>query len=531
MLIIALAVVASTSALISVSVGRGDQQISTDAPETGLEGDDDGAEVTAPEPDLDSSFRDGLARLAVAGGEVAINTSSTSLVETDLTIVSTSSNPTTTSTSETETNPVTTSRPVRAAISLPGPKTDSFSMSEPETDLKTFFVSSEIGDDADDGQSPQSPWRSLQAGLDRIRPGQTLYLMDGQYSELRQPGIAHYVMRVEGAPDAWIRIAAAPGNRPEVVANNGNGISLVGDYVEISGLTIRGEGFGVENAYGWGILVLNSHHVRLIGNQVSNMPVGGISAIGSSNLELINNIVYDNSFWGTEQGSGISVWHSVDHGTSPSGDGYHDKIVGNVSFRNENKVFSRWAPGQSLITDGNGIIIDESRDTDYTGRTLIANNVVFDNGGRGIIVNRASRVDVVHNTSYHNGRTPGLAGGAVELAAVRSIDVQLFNNLAWSLPGAPAFKTIDVPGLAMGGNVFVTDSPSGQATALDLILGTDPGVVAPHINFAIANFRPTSGSDLIGRGIVLDRALNVDADGNPRTVAAPDVGAYEYSAG
>lgn len=530
MLIIALAIVASTSALISVSVSRGDQQISTDGPKADLKEEEARAEVTAPEPDLDSSFRDGLARLAVAGGDIALNTSSTGGPETVPTTTSTlDADPTTTSTPEAD--PVSTSRPVSAVISLPGPTTDSFSMSEPETNLETFFVSAEIGDDADDGQTPQSPWRSLQAGMDRIQPGQTLYLMDGQYAELRQPGIAHYVMRVEGAPDAWIRIAAAPGNRPEVVANNGNGISLDGDYVEISGLTIRGEGFGVDNAYGWGILVLNSHHVRLIGNRVSNMPVGGISAIGSSNLEFINNIVYDNSFWGTEQGSGISVWRSVDQGTSPSGDGYHDKIVGNVSFRNENKVSSRWAPGQSLITDGNGIIIDESRDTEYTGRTLVANNVVFDNGGRGIIVNRASGVDVVHNTSYHNGRTAGLAGGPVELAAVRSIDVQLFNNLAWSRPGAPAFKMIDVPGLAMGGNVFVTDNPSGQASALDLILSGDPGLVAPNVNFATANFRPTSNSDLIGRGIALDRALDLDADGNPRTVAAPDVGAYEYRPG
>ncbi len=44
-----------------------------------------------------------------------------------------------------------------------------------------FFVSPD-GDDNHDGLSTAQPWRSLDTALKRLRPGDTLYLMDGKYS-------------------------------------------------------------------------------------------------------------------------------------------------------------------------------------------------------------------------------------------------------------------------------------------------------------------------------------------------------------
>lgn len=417
--------------------------------------------------------------------------------------------------------PVAAAAPDRAeASSRPAP-------TGPDTDPETFFVSPQIGDDNSDGQTLEAPWRSLQTSLDRLQPGQTLFLMDGEYSESTEPTVAHYVVRVDGLPEAWINITAAPGHEPTLRPNNGEGMSIRGDYVEVSGLTIRGDGYGAENPYGYGLLVLDAHHVRVIGNKVSDMPVSGISAIESSNLEIYNNEVFDNSFWGTEQGSGISIWHAKDHGHAPSVDGYHDKIIGNLTYRNENKVFSRWAPGQNVISDGNGIIIDESRDLNYTGRTLVANNIAFDNGGRGIHVFRSSRVDVVHNTTFQNGRTDILQAGPVELSANESSDVRIFNNLAWSRPGAPGVQVNQSNEVTMGGNVFVTDNPSGLATAFDLVTSEDPGLAASTVDPAAADFRPIPGSVLINRALLFDPMVGVDAAGLSRPASAAAVGAYE----
>ena len=401
--------------------------------------------------------------------------------------------------------------------------------SAPDDDPTTFYVSAEVGNDGNDGQTAEAPWHSLQLGLDRMQPGQTLFVMNGEYSEQKEPTIAHYVMEVDGAPDAWIRLAPASGHNPVFAATSGNALSIRANYIEVVGFTVRGRGYGVDNAYGWGMVIRGAHHVRLVGNTVSGMPVGGLTAIESSNVEIIGNEVFENSFWGTEQGSGISIWHSIDHGLGPADDGYHDRVIGNIIYRNENKVFSRWEPDENVISDGNGIIIDESKDTGYEGRTLVANNVAFDNGGRGILVTKASRVDVMFNTTYHNGRTEILQSGPVELAASRSDDVRFLNNLTWSRPGVPGIKVTWANDIVLGGNVFVTDSPSGVETDLDLVMEGDPGLVSPGIDREMVDFRPRPGSIVIDRAIDVDPKLTFDANGRQRPLVGLDVGAFELA--
>ncbi len=422
----------------------------------------------------------------------------------------------------------TTTAPAPTATVAPLPTAGTVDVDAP--DPATVFVDPVAGSDDRDGQSQATAWGSLQVAFDRLQPGQTLYLMGGEYRGETSSWRSHFVLATSGTPDAWIRVTAAPGASPTIAAGQGNGIEVSGSYVEISGLNVVGRGFGVDNDYGWGILIRNSHHVRAIHNEVSGMPVGGIGTVEASDIEIVENRVHDNSFWGPEQGSGISMWHSVDAGTEPPADGYHNRVVGNVLYRNENKVFSQWRD-HDVITDGNGIIIDQSRETGYTGRTLVANNVAFDNGGRGILVLESDRVDVMHNTTYHNGRTPGLEGGAVELAAGHVDDVIFANNLAWSLPGAPAFAASEATGLVTEGNVFVTDRGDQAAGEADLVVASDPGVRLPSIDPEVADFRPTAEGLLLGRAVPVARALPEDAARIPRSPAGATVGAFELAAG
>lgn len=415
---------------------------------------------------------------------------------------------------------------------LPTPKplsplSDDVSTDALDTDPNVLFVSSDLGDDANDGQTTESPWKSLQRAMDQLQPGQTLLVMNGLYAEQNAPEYAHYQMIPSGTEDAWIHIGAAPGHDPILAPFEGNALEIQGSYVEVAGLTIRGETYDEDNAYGWGMIIRNTHHVRLQDNSISGMPVGGISAVESSNLEIYRNEVFHNSYWGTEQGSGISLWRSTDRGFGPGEDGYHDKIMGNIAYGNENKVFSRWSPNRQIITDGNGIIIDGTNETHYQGKILVANNVLFDNGGRGVITNLSSNVDIVFNTTFHNGRTPGLAGGAVEIAAVRSKNVRLLNNLAWALPDFPALAATEMIGLTIGGNVFITDKPTGYETADDLVTSDPVALASPGIDPATANFRPIAGSIVVDRAVNAGVNVGFDADGVVRPVSGADVGAYE----
>lgn len=410
-----------------------------------------------------------------------------------------------------------------------GPGTDGATGKATPNTGATYWIDPANGDDTADGLGPTTAWGSLQYGLDRVQPGENLLLMSGSYNEQAEPGIAHYVMTSSGTPDAWIQVAAAPGHHPVLAPFSGNALSIRSAYVEVSGLTVVGRDYGPDNAYGWGLVIRNTHHVRVAGNEVSDMPVGGIAAIESSNVEIVGNDIHDNSFWGTEQGSGISIWHAADHGLGAAPDGYHDRIVGNRTYRNENKVFSRWEPEAQVISDGNGIIVDEPLDDDYVGRTLVANNLSFDNGGRGILVTKTARVDVVFNTTYHNGRTEILKSGPVELATSESTDVRILNNLAWARPGLPSLQVTWADDIVVGGNVFVTDSPNGTETDLDLITAVDPGLVAPTVDPGLADFRPRPDSLLIDRAVDIAPRLTQDADGQPRPTTSLDVGAYELN--
>ncbi len=412
-----------------------------------------------------------------------------------------------------------------STIEAPPPPTE-------DVDPLTFYVSPTEGDDGNDGQTPDTPWASLQGALDRVEAGQTIHLMTGVYDDLAEPGNAHYTVDRGGRSDAWVRITAAPGHQPVLAPFDGNGIVVRADFVEVSNLAVEGRDFSIDNAYGWGILVRESHHVRIAGNRISAMAVGGIGSVEASNLDVFYNEVFDNSFWGAEQGSGISLWRSTDHGQPSRSDGYHDRIVGNRVYRNENKVFSRWHEDRQTITDGNGIIIDTSTPTGYTGRTLVANNVVFDNGGRAILVLDASRVDIVHNTTYFNGRTAILEGGPVEVAASRAGQVRVFNNLIWSRAGVPGVTAHESTGIEMGGNVLVSaDRQVGQTTDLDLTVEGDPGLVAPAIDPATADFRPEADSAARGRAIATDPRLDIDADGLWRPDEGATAGAYEWREG
>lgn len=67
----------------------------------------------------------------------------------------------------------------------------------------TFFVDAAKGDDASDG-SKETPWRSVQFGVKRLKPGDTLYLRGGVYHE------TVYLTR-SGTAEAPVTVAAFPG--------------------------------------------------------------------------------------------------------------------------------------------------------------------------------------------------------------------------------------------------------------------------------------------------------------------------------
>ncbi len=362
------------------------------------------------------------------------------------------------------------------------------------------YVDPESGNDANDGATAATALKSFQTALNRAEPGQTILLMSGTYDELWNPGEVHYHLRRSGQPAAWIRIAAAPGHKPKLVASRGTALHVEGSYVQVSGLTIQGSGFSADNPWGLGISCAGMHHVKLFDNYVADMGASGISLNGCTNYQVVGNTVVRNAFWSDVAGSGISTFQSRNLGFGPDVGKYHNLIVGNRVFKNANKVPSKWQNHQ-VITDGNGIIVDEMNEHGYQGWTLIANNLAVGNGARGIQVWESANVDVLFNTTYGNG-AGSIKGGRNEYMVGRSSNVRLAHNVGWAGEGLVALhnRSSNVNVVSVG-NYLVGSTPSPTASSHDIqIHPADAArlLAAPSTDLDTADFRPVIGGGLDG---------------------------------
>lgn len=316
------------------------------------------------------------------------------------------------------------------------------------------------------------PLASISEAVSRAQPGQHVLVRRGRYAE------EVLISGVSGRPDAWITVRSYPGERATIVSDIGQNAIAVrkgSSYVNIacfqlSGPTMRPEavpGSPAENRerrlsgvgfaqlpknYGAGVDVgdqadtragLLSHHIRIIANEVHDYAEMGISAVEASHITVAGNVVYRNAKYSCHAGSGIGIGYMLDAGGPDNGDGYSNYIVGNVAYGNENQALQCFSDTiGAVLTDGNGIIIDDNDSNGYQARTLVADNVVYNNGGRGILVFQSSRVDVINNVSYHNAFTENLMGRDgphPEIAVAKGDDVRIYNNIAVPRAGNQAF--------------------------------------------------------------------------------------------
>ncbi len=239
--------------------------------------------------------------------------------------------------------------------------------------------------------------------------------------------------------------------------------------------------------------------------------------MGTDYVQVMRNTVYNNAWYSPFATSGISLLQSSNTDTNQ---GYKIYVAANNVYSNRNYI--PWYV-RGTITDGSGIIIDSSNaglnGGAYQGRTLIVNNVSQWNGGSGITVFDSQHVDVINNTAYLNGLTPGLTGQVVPMEAN---DVRIYNNIIYATPG----QIVD------GSNWENTNVVSDYNLYLP---GDVITITGSHNIIADPQFTNPSTGDfsLQATSPAIDKAVNwgqkYDFLGNPRPVGAgPDIGAYEY---
>lgn len=327
---------------------------------------------------------------------------------------------------------------------------------------------SPAGNDANNGASAATPFRTLQHAAGVVQPGDTVLVGDGVYtSDDRSDGGAVLVIKRSGTADKWITWKAAPGAKPEIRPVGWGGITVHASYQIIDGLRVIGANDGIvllkaqedtKNAkadpyFNTNGIYVNGrpmppdqkpHHVVIRNCVVGKLPGAGLNAIEADYITMEDNQVFENAWFMRYGGSGISFLQNWAHDDKP---GYHNIVRRNVVWNNRTMV--AWEK-IGRLSDGNGIIIDvtdleeehspvnpdgamvkaaeakpKSLRPEWKGRTLVANNISIMNGGSGIHTFRAAHVDIVNNTTYGNG----IIVGYPEIFANSSTDVSITNNI------------------------------------------------------------------------------------------------------
>ena len=264
----------------------------------------------------------------------------------------------------------------------------------------------------------------------------------------------NFAVQYSGKSNGYIVIvgASSTSSRVRVVGDGGHfGIQVAGvAYVAIQNLDVTAPG-------PWSAIFVDAHsnNIQVAGNVTHDSGLCGISTYEADYLTISYNTVYNNAgYYSSTMSpritcSGISTDENTDIDTYT---GVKSIINGNVVYNNSN--YNAKCTGACGDADGNGIIVDDSahNETDdhpYGGTTLITNNIVVGNGGRGIYMFQSDHVMVENNTAYYNNQDPQESAyipGEIEVYGMGSAtaggggDIGIYDNIAYSDGRAAAFQ-------------------------------------------------------------------------------------------
>ena len=403
-----------------------------------------------------------------------------------------------------------------------------------------------------DGKSITTAFQTLNFAASKTVPGDTVFVMNGTYTNT-SPASNVLNIYISGTASKKIVYKNYPGHSPliKLMGNNWSGIAIQGaDYITIDGFQVVGNNDAISLTYalseqfntnnpatsGNGIGITseynntsNKPHHNVVRNCIiSKCGGGGIYTYWADYTTIENNTIFECAWYAPFANSGISLYQNWN---SDSEDVFKNFIIGNTCYRNENYIpFFYNVP--KMITDGNGIIIDDGRNTQnnstqgvYSGKTYVANNLIYDNGGRGIHVYESDKVIIVNNTCYQNCQSPAVSDG--EYTAYRADRISFVNNIAFPSAGIRPINrsSTTTTNLTVEYNLWGANSNLANPIGTNTITG-NPNFVLPSTNSSIADFRLQATSDAINAGTNLN-APSTDKAGKTRT-SPTDIGCYEY---
>lgn len=311
--------------------------------------------------------------------------------------------------------------------------------------IKTFYVS-KTGSDTNNGLSETRSLLTITKAISLAAAGDTIIVKPGVYEE-------HIILNKNGEPGKWITLKAHPDFMAKDISKKygfdqreNYGVVITGtewsacavdvraSYVKVKGFFITCFPAGGSERYDVAVRLRDSsnsnfggkpkgqpyNHIIISENVIYGGGESGITGGGVDFVYLRNNIIFQNSSPGFWMGSGISlgfVYNPMMPFNDPNDKRFHYVVEGNICYGNSNY----WIGYQKKIlnsppnpypeltgkgsSDGNGIIIDWAGNISAS-RSLVRNNIVYNNGQRGICLTYSSNAVVINNTIYDNAWDP-----------------------------------------------------------------------------------------------------------------------------
>ena len=322
-----------------------------------------------------------------------------------------------------------------------------------------YYVSESLGSDSNAG-TESAPFQSINKGISMLNPGDTVYVMEGVYTNnnfgtvdpstntnMSNPHVV--TVNKSGTEDAYITLRNYPGHTPKIKFDGRGGIIISNNmnYIIIEGFEVEGPSQNIDysmaiadreykilcaedgdsstnynNAYFGGKGIWGGYgahkHVIIRNNIVHDTPGSAIRFNDSDYITIEDNIVYNSNWWTSSASSAIVFAETI----SEDGDnGSNIKMIirGNLVYNNWNRIpfYVTQLPDNSgntnpnygtasynNILDGQGIYVTRS-DPGYNGTFLFENNICVNNGKNGINFDHSQSASAIYqnNTLYYNG--------------------------------------------------------------------------------------------------------------------------------
>lgn len=421
-----------------------------------------------------------------------------------------------------------------------------------------YFVNAATGNDSNLGTSVSAPWKTITNAAARLQPGDTVYIMAGNYRGDILPARS-------GQDGAWITYSNYPGQTWQAVITNASFRILRRSYINVSGLKIQNSptwGFYTEgpggnyifsgnyttNTFGSGIAIWGVPwgsdpgvygwraitNVLVTDNLIEQACNGDYNeqldiANGVDAFELRRNVIRNAASY-IYGGEGIDCKEGASNGRIWGNEIYGLKRT--AIYLEAGAADTNYYQAGGLLTNIEVFanrVHDNGKTNSVTGLALtsegrgnidgikIYNNLFYQNSSAGINiyhykqgstnspVNYARNIFVLNNTVFSNNYMTGNLGG-IWIADTNAVNVVAANN-------------ISVSNINKQINIVVGVITNNNLTSVN----------PRFINAAVGDFHLQSTSPAIDAGDSNSATL-FDYDGNPRPWGLQaDVGAFEYS--